>query len=156
VPPLAAGEPITRSAWARTSRVRNDDGVPLAALANGFRSAFDVCAPSASRLLLDLFFAEWAASSGPVQDRLGIAFEAARERFLAEAQGLVEPDIDFPDTRPAGVLLAVAIDGATAHAAWIGGDEAILARGGLVAGASMPHTLLRQLDPEARAISPTS
>ena len=122
-------------------RVREDGGVHLALLANGYQGSFSTCGPPASRLILDLFVDEWAGSSGPVRDRLRDAFERSRRRFAARAPSLVTPDTDFPDDLPAAVLLAVAIEGTAVHAAWIGGDVAILARGSSAASETTPHTL---------------
>jgi hypothetical protein len=117
-------------------------------LANGYECGFSACWPPASRLVLDLFLEEWAASSGPVQKRLIDAFDRSRRRFVAEAPSLVTPEADFPDDLPSAVLLAVAIDGTTVHAAWIGGDIAILARGFRAVGRTTPHTLREQFQKE--------
>jgi hypothetical protein len=132
-------------------RVREDGGVHLALLANGFECGFSTCWPPASRLALDLFVEDWAATSGLVEDRLADAFERCRRRFAAQAPSLVGPDAEFPDDLPGAVLLAVAIEGKRVHAAWIGGDIAILARGFHSAGATTPHTLRAQFKRENTA-----
>jgi hypothetical protein len=90
---------------------------------------------------MDLFVEEWSASSGSVRDRLNESFDRSRRRFAAQAPSLITPEADFPDDLPSAVLLAMAIEGATAHAVWIGGDMAILARGFRAAGQTTPHTL---------------
>jgi hypothetical protein len=129
-------------------RVREDGGVHLAVLANGYECGFSTCWPPASRLMLDLFVDEWTASSGSVGDRLRDAFERSRRRFEAQAPSLISPDADFPDDLPAAVLLAVAIEGTTVHAAWIGGDVGILARSFGAASETTPHTLLERFKRE--------
>ena len=72
------------------------DGVQLALLANGYESGFSTCCPPASRLILDLFAAEWSATSGPVRARLDAAFDGARRRFIEQAAAFIMPDADFP------------------------------------------------------------
>ena len=94
--------------------------------------------------MLDLFEEAWADSSGRAEERLIIAFEQARDRFNTRAPALVPPDADFPDDLPGAVLLAVAAVEDTAHAAWIGGEIAVLARGFAVAFETTPHTLREQ------------
>jgi hypothetical protein len=132
-------------------RVWQDGDVCLALLANGYDCGFATCWPPGSRLLLDAFEEAWAASSGGLAERLANAFERACARFVAEAPGLVPEDADFPDDRPTAILLAVATSERTAHALWIGGDVAVLARGCAVAAETTPHTMLdrfRQEHPE--------
>lgn len=130
-------------------RVRDDGDVHLVVLANGFECGFSTCWPPASRLLLDLFLEAWSGSTQPVPDRLRDAFEQARARFTAEAPALITPEADFPDDLPAGVLLAAAIVGTTAHLAWISGDVALLVRDGRVVDQTTPHTLRERLGPTA-------
>jgi hypothetical protein len=122
-------------------RIHEEGDTRIAVLANGFECAFSVCWPPASRLIVDLFLQEWKGSTGPIHSRLEAAFAIARKRFAADAPGLITEAADFPDEVPSAVLLAVAQVGTTAHAAWIGGDIAILARGFGAAGATVPHTL---------------
>ncbi|MBX3143498.1 MAG: hypothetical protein KF813_07070 [Trueperaceae bacterium] len=129
-------------------RVLEHDGVRLALLANGFECGFSACWPPASRLILDLFVEEWSTTSGPLRARLDVAFEGARRRFIEQAPSLLTPDADFPDDRPSAVLLAVAIEGATVHMAWIGNDVAIVARSFRAITSTTPHTLLEQYERE--------
>jgi hypothetical protein len=91
--------------------------------------------------MLDIFLDEWAASSDSVPARLAAAFERSRQRFAAEAPALITDDADFPGDPPAAVLLAVASEGTAVHAAWIGGDVAIVTRGFRSVGETTPHTL---------------
>lgn len=43
------------------------------------------------------------------------------------------------------ILLAAAFDGTTVHIAWVGGDVAVLARGGRAITSTTPHTLVERL-----------
>ncbi|HEX2670394.1 MAG TPA: hypothetical protein VHM25_05965, partial [Polyangiaceae bacterium] len=52
------------------------------------------------------------------------------------------------DDPPGAALLAVAVEGAKVHAAWIGGDQALLARGFETVGGTTPHTLFEQFKRE--------
>src|SRR5690606_16972357 len=124
--------------------VHRDGDIQLALAANGYECGFSTCWPPASRLILDLFEEAWAASRGSVEERLSVAFGQARERFNTQAPALVPQDTDFPDDLPDAVLLAIATIEDTAHAAWIGGDIALLARGFAAAAETMPHTLREQ------------
>jgi hypothetical protein len=124
--------------------VRHDGEIRLALVANGYECGFSTCWPPASRLILDLFEEAWADSSRRAEERLIVAFEQARDRFSTRAPALVPPDADFPDDLPGAVLLAVAAVDGTAHAAWIGGDIAVLARGFAAAFATTPHTQREQ------------
>jgi hypothetical protein len=54
---------------------------------------------------------------------------------------LIAPDSESADKIPCAVLLAVAIEGNTAHAIWIGGDVALVVLGCRVLGRTTPHTL---------------
>jgi hypothetical protein len=121
-----------------------DDGVQLTLLANGYDSGFSTCSPPVSRLVLDLFVDEWSVTSGPVRARLEAAFNVARRRFVEEASSLLTPDPYFPDELPAATLLAVAVEGATVHMAWVGGDVAVLARGFRAITSTTPHTLIER------------
>jgi hypothetical protein len=125
-------------------RVYQDGDIQLALLANGFECGFSLCWPPASRLILDLFEEAWAASTGSIEERLSAAFGEAGNRFNEQAPALVPEDADFPDDLPRAVLLAVATDGKTAHALWIGGDTAVLARGFIATAETTPHTLREQ------------
>jgi hypothetical protein len=143
-----SGIPVMRGQDDAVVRVRQDGDVCLALLANGYDGGFSTCWPAGSRLLLDVFEKEWAASSGSVAERLAGAFERTRARFLAEAPGLEPIHLDTWDGRPSATLLAVAASGHTAHALWIGGDIAVLARGSEVAAETTPHTLLERFKRE--------
>ncbi len=125
-------------------RICQDGEVQLALLANGYDSGFSTCCPPASRLILDVFEEAWAESSGSVGNRLAFAFDQARQRFNARGPALVPRDDDFPDEFPTAVLLAVATVEDVAHAAWVGGDIAVLARGFVAASETTPHTLREQ------------
>jgi hypothetical protein len=128
-------------------RVHDDrSGVVLALLANGFDSGFSTCWPPGSRLVLDLFLDAWATSTGPTPKRLASAFLQCRDRFVAGVPALIS-DKDDSDP-PGGTLLAVAIDGATIHATWLGGDTALLARGFETVAKTTPHTLREQVGRE--------
>ncbi len=122
-------------------RVWAHGGARVALLANGFECGFSACWPPASRRVLDLFREEWLACGGDAAERLGAAFERARRRFVRDARSLLAAEPDFPDDVPTAVLLGVAVAGDCAHAAWIGGDVAVLARAGRVVAATTPHTL---------------
>jgi hypothetical protein len=122
-------------------RVAAHGSLQLALLANGFECGFSACWPPASRKILDLYEAAWAATSGSPEIRLLAAFEQARTTFIREAPALLEANADFPDDKPSAVLLAVALEATRVHAAWIGGDLALVARNGTVAHATIPHTL---------------
>jgi serine/threonine protein phosphatase PrpC len=128
-------------------RVRQDGAVTLAVLGNAYDSGFATCWPAGSRLLLDLFFAEWDAGDArsPLAARLLTTFAATRQRFVAEAAALITPDADFPEDAPTAAMLAVVSRGHTAHVAWIGGDVAVLARRGEAAEVTAPHTLREQV-----------
>ena len=115
--------------------------VHLALLANGYESGFSTCWPPGSRLILDLFEDAWRDSTGEVAERLAVSFQRARATFVTEAPALITEEADFPDDAPAAALLAVAMEGSTAHAAWIGGDVAVLARGFESVAETTPHTL---------------
>jgi hypothetical protein len=123
-----------------------DGGVSLLAVANAVDSAFSTCWPPGSRLILDRFEEAWAAGSGPVAGRLLAAFAGARAAFLTEAAVLVP--YDDPRDAPVATLLVVAIDGGAAHAAWIGDQVAMVARGFQVAAATTPHTLVGRFHAE--------
>jgi hypothetical protein len=127
-------------------RRRVDGGVSLLAVANAADSAFSTCWPPGSRLILDRFEEAWAAGSGPVAGRLLAAFAGARAAFLTEAAVLVP--YDDPRDAPVATLLVVAIDGGAAHAAWIGDQVAMVARGFQVAAATTPHTLVGRFHAE--------
>lgn len=113
----------------------------LSLLANGFECGFSACWPPASRRMLDIFCDEWLALHDASQNRLEIAFERSRQRFVHDARSLLGDDPEFPDDSPAAVLLAVELDGDHARAAWIGGDIAVLTRAGSVVATTTPHTL---------------
>ena len=128
-------------------RIRDDADAQLVAIANAYDSGFSTCYPPGSRLVLDALDAAWTASSGPLTKRLRDAFERVRQRFVAEAPGLVPCDPDFPD-QPGAVLLAIAREGTTLHAVWIGGDIAFLVRGSRVIAETTPHTMYERLRQE--------
>lgn len=117
------------------ARVVERAGVRVALLANGFECGFSACWPPASRRMLDLLSEEWVTSD------LSVAFERARARFVEGARSLLGSEPEFPDDEPSAVLLAVAVSGESAHAAWIGGDVAVLVRDGRVVSSTTPHTL---------------
>lgn len=112
----------------------------LVALANAFDSAFAVSFPDGSRRILDALDAAWTASSGSASERLRDSFDRACRRFIADAPGLLPPDPDVPDI-PRAVLLAIAVEGPAVHAAWIGGDGAVLVRGWRAIAQTTPHTI---------------
>jgi hypothetical protein len=137
-------------------RIFEDGGVQIALIANGYECGFSTCWPSASRLILDLFTEAWRDSSGSIRDRLHTAFERARERFAVEAPALITPDADFPDELPAAVLLAVVVEAAAVHMAWIGGDVALVARGFETVAETSPHTLIERFRREQPEIADLS
>gem|GEM_PF-1380101 len=119
------------------------NGVVLALLANGFDSGFSTCWPTGSRLVLDLFVDAWTSSSGSTSSRLASSVGRSREQFVTAVPNLVgDQNLDIDP--PGATLLAVAVEGARIHAAWIGGDKALLARGFEAVGRTTPHTLLEQ------------
>jgi hypothetical protein len=123
-----------------------DDGVfTLALLANGYECGFSTCWPPASRSMLDLFVDAWRSTSGSARERLLDAFALARDRFVDRAPALVAPDADFPDDLPCAVLMAVVLEGAAAHVAWVGGDVAIVARNADVVFETTPHSLVERV-----------
>jgi len=123
------------------------DGAVLALLANGFDSGFSTCWPIGSRLVLDLFVDAWTSSSGSTSARLASSVRRSREEFVAAVPKLVEDETIDLDP-PGATLLAVAVEGARVHAAWIGGDVALLARGFEAVGSTTPHTLREQFKRE--------
>jgi hypothetical protein len=127
-------------------RLRVDAGVSVLAIANAYDSGFSTCWLPGSRLILDRFEEAWAAGSGPVADRLRAAFAAARAAFVAESALLVA--YDDPADAAGATLHVVALDGAVAHAAWIGGEQAVVARGFQVAATTTPHTLAERFRAE--------
>ena len=123
------------------------NGVVLALLANGFDSGFSTCWPTGSRLVLDIFVDAWTSSSGSTSSRLASSVGRSREQFVTAVPNLVgAQNIDIDP--PGATLLAVAVEGARSHAAWIGGDKALLARGFEAVGRTTPHTLLEQFKRE--------
>ena len=71
-------------------------------------------------------------------------------------RALVAPDADFPDDLPGAVLMAVVLEGSTAHVAWVSGDVAIIARDANVIFETIPHSLVerfRQEHPEVADLS---
>lgn len=135
-------------------RVVEAGGLTLAALANGYEDGFSTCWPPGSRLLLDLFVEAWLGAHGATRARLHRAFLAASDRFSAQVSGLVEAAAALPDELPGAVLLAVVIDGDTAHMNWIGGDIALVARGASATAETTPHTLVEQLRRRSAGMSP--
>ena len=123
------------------------NGVVLALLANGFDSGFSTCWPIGSRLVLDLFVDAWTSSSGSTSTRLATSVRRSRDHFVAAAPNLVG-DRHVDDDPPGAALLAVVVEGAKVHAAWIGGDQALLARGFETVGGTTPHTLFEQFKRE--------
>jgi serine/threonine protein phosphatase PrpC len=119
------------------------NGVVLALLANGFDGSFSTCWPIGSRLVLDLFVDAWTSSSGSTSSRLSASVRRSREQFATAAPHLLG-DEHIEIGPPCATLLAVAVEGSRVHAAWIGGDEALLARGFEGVGRTTPHTLLEQ------------
>lgn len=113
--------------------------------ANAFDGAFAACWPAGSRLLLDLFEAAWGESTGGVDTRLRTVFESAGRSFVDGAPALHPAAWWLEDGGPGGTLFAVVASAAGVVAAWIGGDLAVLARGGEVVAATQPHTLVEHL-----------
>lgn len=121
-------------------RLRREGDVHLGIIANGCEGAFSACWPLGSRLLLDLFDEAWASTSGHFSDRLPTAFTLASKRFTAKGTTFV-PDVSDDWDNPAATLIAVATDGHTAEAAWIGADTAMLIRGSRTIRETIGHTL---------------
>ena len=124
-------------------RVRADEDVTLALLANAGECGFSVFWPTASRLLLDGFEQAWEKATGTVSDRLRAAFEAACADFRREASGLehLHPeDTIVPGEFAYGTLFALAMTDHRAEAAWVGPARAVLVRDGLAVGHTLPHT----------------
>lgn len=137
-------------------RVIDDGTYKLALLANGCDCAFATCWPRGSRLLMDLFVDAWHGTSGSAEERLLGAFALASERFSEWAPALVARDDVFPDDVPLATLMAVVVEGTTAHVAWVGGDVAIIARDANVVFETTPHSLVERLRREHPAIADVS
>jgi hypothetical protein len=129
---------------------RDDDGIQIVAMANGFDHAFATCWPRGSRWLLDRFEEAWVASrtsGAELGARLCGAFERARQEFGAQAGAgaLAAEPIDELDDGPHATLLVMATDGSVAHLVWIGGDTAFLVRGLSALAVTTPHTGHQQI-----------
>lgn len=90
-------------------RVRHEEEIHLALLANGYECGFSTCWPPASRLILDLFEEARQTSAGTVEQRLIAAFRVACAQFTRQSAGLITPDA-VPDDLPSASLLAVAVE----------------------------------------------
>lgn len=132
-------------------RVVEDGGMTLVLMANASDGGFASCWPAGSRLLLDLFEVEWAGTQGDVVARLGAAFRGVARRFAETAPSLYPEGRPDEDDSPCGCLLALVGTSLGWHAAWVGGDIALLVRRGEVVAATQPHSLidhLRRQDPD--------
>jgi len=122
-------------------RLRADADRHVVTMANAFDSGFATSWPAGSRLLLDRFDRFWAGGRGPTPERLAGAFRAARDSFCTMATSLVPRDPDFPEASPAATLLVAVVERDRVHVRWLGGDQALLARRGMVVARMRPHSL---------------
>jgi hypothetical protein len=113
----------------------------LVASANATDSGFGTCWAEASRLLLDLFLAEWRAAAGTIGERLYRAVGRMQSRFVHHAAGLVRPDAGDLADGPGATITAVATDRQRVWCEWIGDAVALHIRDGAPLWRTRPHTL---------------
>ncbi|MBP6835167.1 MAG: hypothetical protein KA978_30555 [Deltaproteobacteria bacterium] len=130
-------------------RVLEEGAVTVVLMANASEGGFSSCWPAGSRLLLDLFEAEWAGTCGEVAARLEEAFRGVARRFAETAPSLCPDAMWDAEDAPTGCLLVLVGTELGWQAAWIGGDVAVLVRRGEVVGATRPHTLLEHFRAES-------